>query len=963
MNVPVGKFFLRFVPFAVLLTAGSAFADAVTNDLYVAEGETKQMTELIADMTITDGMTLRKTGPGILLDDTVNAVFANTSVNIVVAKGVWKCTVTGLYGKGGKFTVEDGACLYLGSNQKAFFKGAWNISLAGRGTGVEPYLGAVVMDTAAMDAMFSSNMGITLTDDTTIYGMRSSYNSFFFYTTLNMQGHTLTLKGKSGLSPLNRFRPRYDVKINNPGTILVDNCIFDFHYKTTYDVPKPVPLVKFVNGAQMASFPNDSLWGRVDTFDFEPGCAVVAGYNTRTEADVLTMKRLVGAPTVPALMTLTIGEELVARTGDLNGDKHLQTENPLTFAEGSQVKVIGFGDTGLTPGTVYTLAESAGGIEGMPTASDVTARFATLTKEGNALKATIRSGVVDSGFLAGAENAAANTARAAELVGSLNDGDVVLVRNGEYSFTGGVIDLSSLTARSVTILGDAGGARLKATLKLGAAADVMVVGVTFAETAGPAVVAENTSGLTVADCVLDHVAGAYAGVEGAYPFVAVNVTDLDVHGLSRADATSTDATVYSAQAYLSNGSQKPTSEVFANAVTIVVPPGVTQNWATAKAALGLTSAACSGQRLRLLGGGTFAPETSLADEGIAQVEIGKGVYLITGSSASGSMDDRLGVAKGPVYVRPGGSLVLVSQTGRALYNRTLNLSGAGVSPTCGAVHFSTWASWERAHTVTWNLDADTTITSDNSSMDNGTFLYATINVNGHDLTLKGGAYRFGWFCSCNGGGRVIVDGATVTASSGDQTVWPKWTTFKNDAAHPCTFFFRNGARLMPDSPELLTMINDVTFETPDCTLGAHVGSHVSTTNMPKEYVFKRLAGVPTVVDPTDARVASHARSISITVTNCYGVLTADLLATPPRALTVPTGNITFSPECRFTLDNPAFATGGTYTLAQVQNADAVVTGRPRALGATDAESWGTRLAADHKALLLRKRDGLMVSFR
>ena len=154
----------------LLLAASPVFAEAVTNDLFVAAGQTNRMAELVRDVSVTSGMTFRKTGPGVLLDDSVIAAIADTAVNIVVSEGVWRCTATGLYGKAGKLTVEDGACLCMGNNAKAFFKGNWKIFLAGQGTGTAPCLGAVVVDTSAMDALFNGNMTMTLTDDATIYG-------------------------------------------------------------------------------------------------------------------------------------------------------------------------------------------------------------------------------------------------------------------------------------------------------------------------------------------------------------------------------------------------------------------------------------------------------------------------------------------------------------------------------------------------------------------------------------------------------------------------------------------------------------------------------------------------------------------------------------------------------------------------------------------------------------------------
>ena len=393
-----------------------------------------------------------------------------------------------------------------------------------------------------------------------------------------------------------------------------------------------------------------------------------------------------------------------------------------------------------------------------------------------------------------------------------------------------------------------------------------------------------------------------------------------------------------------------------------MPPGVTNNWATAKAKLGLADGVCRGRGLRLVGGGTFAPECSLADEGLNKVEICAGIYLLAVNNSS-ELDNRLGVANGPVHVRSGASLVLAGAGGRMINGRTLHLAGAGVAANCGAVHFAKGVSWERARSITWELDDDATLSSDEPSLGNGTFLYAVINANGHTLTLKGGAYRFGWDCAWRGGGKMVVDGAVITASPAKENEWPVWTTFKNDAKNPGAFFFRNGAKLAPDTPELLSMLDDVTFETADCVLGATVGTREASLKMPRQYVFRRFSGTPTIEDVGNSKVVDEARSISLSVTNCYVVRTADLLATPARVLTVPTGAVSFSPECRFELDEPNALSGGTHTLCRVLGASAAIEGRPRSAGATSDAAWVTRLAADRKELLLRQMSGLMISFR
>ena len=939
---------------AVLLASATTCAGVTTNELYVADGATKTLTELLGDTTVSAGDCLMKTGPGTLTDD---KSVAEIAVDIIVAEGVWNAPQEGSHtaspSKGyNHCVVKKGATLRVGS--KKTFTGFWILEFEGEGTGKDGNLGAIVVATAAQDVVFGSEGSIKrLTDDATIYSASASYNGFFCTDILDCQGHTLTLKA---VSTGYRFRPRWNWTIRNPGAFIVDTYILDRHYapgsnKTT--VESPIPIVKFINGARMASLPNGSVWSDVVTFEFDAGCSTVAASNARDTVDELSMNRLVGPLSVTALMQLTVTNELVSRASDLNAGNKLSSVNTLTLGADCRVSVRGWGSTKLVPGQVYDMATvTTGDLAGEIVAAEPAGKIFTFAKIGKTLQATLKDNVVYADFAEGDENAAGNSTRLSELASALNDGDVLLVSDGEYAFTDGVADLSALTKRNVTILGENGGAKLKATLKLGAAENLSVVGVTFLGTPRPALDANGTAGLTVTACTLDGVVGTTT--DGAYPFVLKNVTDFDAHGI-----TFVDCTGYAGQALFDGGSQGASSEIVSGAFTIKVLPGETLDWADAKARLPLGEGAYAGQRLRLIGGGTLAPGETLVDDGVEGVEIVAGKFSVRA-------DAELGVLKKDVFVRAGGCLELNGDGSCTIDQRTVHVAGTGVDANHGAVHFMGSSFWKRTYYIVWELDADTTMTSVQGATSNGTFLYSTINANGHALTLSGGAWRFGWDCRWTGGGRMIVDNAKVSASSGSSTTWPVWTTFVNDPEDPGRFFFRNKAQLVPDSPELLSMVNDVVFETTDCVLGYSVGGQVASTNMPKNYVFKRFVGVPQIVDPSAvdaAKMGEGARQISVTVTNEFVALAANVFVAEPAVLIVPKGDLTFAPGCRFTLDEPTGHALGTYELCRVAADSATITGRPLSADDTRDARWATHVSPDRKTLYLCERLGLLLLFR
>lgn len=864
--------------FALLVGAGSASA-AVTNVFYVAAGQTKTVKEIVTanGYSWADGDWLRKTGPGQL---TASGDYQGTQINLLIEEGSY--FVGGVvHSKGGTLIVKDGATVRVIATTDAF-GGNWNVTFAGQGTGQGDDLGAISVGGFLTNPIFGTGTTWTLSSDATIYTY-GTMNPVFSSTgassgiSLNMVGHTLTLRGKDVNAV---FRPRWYWKITNAGPIIVRNGQFARH-NTTNDFTPNIPLVSFTEGAVMAAYATASLWGKVDAFSFEAGTSLKKGYDNVTGVS-LTMKKVTGPVAISTDATVTISQEFGVRGSDLVNGKCLTSANTLTFAAGCGLSFDDLGDLSLVAGTVYTAATSVASIVGTPTGS--TAMPFTVANTGTALTLTVKSGIIDVvrdwGLQTNEASAAANnTAAVAAHVAEVADNTVLYFPSGDYWFTD-TFDLSSVTAVNLDLWNPTGTARLRGGVKLGAASNVKVDKLVFSECAGPAVVATNTVGLTITDCTCDKVGGAYEDGK-KYLFAAVNVTGFNV----TAGTYVTAGMQYDGQGFFAGGTQAALSEAHANAVVVrVTAENPWVGWEDTTNRLALATTAYSGKTWRKIGTGTFdSNNTNIQTVGIAAVEILEGAFVVRGDDAC------LGKANSPVRVHDGATLTL-AETGTAAKNRRITISGSGSSAGFPAVRFTGSALWNKTDSVRWVLEGDATMYTSMTGED-GAFLWGAIEMNGHTLTLGGVAdshFRFGRTFQWNGGGTVIVDRTTLSSSSADGSGY-----VINDGPAP-TFIFQNGAKFRPDNTDIFSIVKNCSFAT---------GTQISDKEGETSALFNNFAGNPTIVD----------NITNLTVNGMYTLTAADMMAESPKVPTM-AGTLALGPNAMWAIDNLAALERKTYPI-------------------------------------------------
>ena len=834
----------------LIISAVSAICSgalAQTNECYVAAGATKFLSEFGYSWANDDW--LLKTGPGEL---TCVADYKNTKINLLIKEGSYlinrQCHIAA-----GSMIIKNGATVRFESNTtKMLGNGNWYIQLEGDGTGSGDNLGAVSVGSTISDLYLGANSTWALTGDATIYTFGSN-NAIFSGAsassgpTLNMNGHTLTLKGKTGSSV---FRPRWKWTINNAGPIVVRNGQFARH-KTTNVISPNIPLISFTDGAVMNSYGNGTIWSSVDAFSFESGTMLKKGSQGETGVS-LTMKKVTGPVEISSDATVTISNEYVVRGSDLLVGHHLVSANTLTFSSGCKLSFDDFGGVSLVPGTVYTVATSSSSISGTPVLTGDAETFFTVANTGTALTLTVKSGVIVDvvngwGLRQGAENAAANTAAVAAHIGEIADNAILYISDGEYWFTD-AFDLSQITAANIKLWNPERAATLRGGVKFGAATNVTVENVIFKECAGPAIIAEDTAGLTVRGCMFDKVGGLY--VDGnKYLFAAIDVTDFNVTN----NTYVLDGMLYDGQGYFERGSQCELSEAYADAVVLNIPTEnlwTPWNWVTATNRLALSSSAYNGKTLRKIGGGTFDPQnTGVQTVGIASVELVKGCYWARS-------DSHFGVAGGAVHVCNGASLTLAG-SGENIKNRVVTISGSGLGGEYPAVRISQSAVYNKTDNVHWMLEGDATMYASVTG-ENGIFYHSTVHMDNHTLTLNGVAdsnYRVGRWLVWYEGGTVIVDKASFSVSAGDNA-----TSYRSDDKTMPVFRFVNGAKFIPDTDEAFNLIRNVTFAT---------GTRLTTKNSNKVNAsFDDFAGNPTISD----------NIMSITINGIYAIAASDILS-------------------------------------------------------------------------------------
>lgn len=933
MKNPVRAVCATLKAIAASFAVASAFtANAATYEFNVAEGQTDTVTNMIEQLgysAITHGDTLKKTGLGqlSLLDDSFPY-----RVNLQIDAGVYYVDGTACvqHCSSRWISIKSGATLNISGNKARLFDGRdLPINFVGDGAGSGDNLGAICIGGNLGDSTFEARPQFIMSGDATIY-CYGAMNALFSGisgnpSTLNMNGHTLTIRGKDENSV---FRPRHDWTVTNAGPIIVRSGQFARHLATTTVLPHNIPLVSFKEGARMAAYDDGatSPWNYVDAFEFEAGTKIFKGNGSPTTA-TMTMKKVIG-PADIAAANVTISEELVVRGADIAAGDALRSVCTLTFSEGCKLSLDGFGGISLAAGTVHTVASSSVSITGTPVLSEDAARFFTLANTGTALTLTVKSGVIDVvndwGVQPGAANAAANTAAVAAHVAGLGNGDVLYVPTGEYWFTD-TFDLSSLTASGVMVWNPERNAVLHSGISVGAASNVTIDGLVFDGCTGPAVVANGTAGLTVTNCGVVNVVGAYAG--GHYPFAAVNVTDFNVCGC---DWTN-DSASWDAQGYFEGGTQAATSEVYSNSVVVAVSADEGEvDWTAATNRLGLSASAYAGKVLRKVGPGTFAPtKGAVATNGINGVEIVEGSYV-------SDSNESLGVPSGYVRVHDGANLTLAAPTKgfTQIKGRTIYLSGAGLSTEYPAVRFD--YNWIEPGN-TWVLEGDAAmyVNTVATSAYNTFFNECVVRANGHALTLSGvsGAhFRFRYGLDWYGGGTLIADGLPITSSDG---VGSKgFRIVEGDAP---LFVFKNGAKLRPGINKFCGLVTNCWFD---------AGTELYPLSASMNLSFKDFGGAPTV----------HANAASISIGGVLSLKAADVLA---GRFATASGSLSFGANATWKIDDPGALARGDYT---VFTAAGGISGKPKVdLSMGDAD-WRAYLS-DANTLCIGPKLGLRVIFR
>lgn len=450
----------KLIASVVALAATCLVAEATEWTFNVAAGDTKTVDEVVtasqstgSPITLTKGDTIKKTGAGTLKS---SAAVKAVALNYNITEGVYYAANSFTHPTASPSTMKiaAGATLNIQGNTTDVFSGKWSVYFAGTGVGTGDNMGAICVGAANVNNILGSDYGtLTMTGDATIYSY-GQYNCLTCNETLDMQNHTLTIRGKSGVE--GRFRPRHSFTINNPGPIIVVDGILDRHASTT-TVNGRIPSVTFTEGGDMASLPM-SVWGNVDVFSFEQGCEVVKAYSGNDNNDI-EMGTLIGPAAIGSVATVTVTNRLVARAADLTAGYALAADNALTLADGAALDIQNWPSLDLTAGKVYTIATSKAQTDGTPLVKGTTAKAFTAENTGSAFTMTVKDGIVSAttgwGLQPGEENAAANSAALATGLAGLAAGAVVAFPAGDYYFDGGM-DLSSLTAQNVTFVGTDG---------------------------------------------------------------------------------------------------------------------------------------------------------------------------------------------------------------------------------------------------------------------------------------------------------------------------------------------------------------------------------------------------------------------------------------------------------------------------------------------------------------------------
>lgn len=873
--------------------------------VFVDSGETKTWSELYPEDGLDcSGLKLIKTGEG-TFDVGGSGPLDAGIASVEIREGRYRGTSDAEFGVAkGAVSVKGGATLILDGGENNIPNRT--VTLAGTGSSRE--YPALRVETSNHWNKFNT-MSISLAADATVYTAVKGEISLFRYTEVKSGGHTLTLDGVDGsgyrFSTGTRWSSAGGLSLADGLTLSAANATSTgawWEYVYNYG---GAPLFTF---GENASFKPDTaaVFGLVRRATFGVGAKI----EPKAEAAVVcSFDELTGTPSVSAdAQELIVSNIFRVDQADLLAERKLTVAGALTFGANCVFSVQDFGIDliRLASGAEVTIATAAS-ITGTPALDSLMAQYFEVENAGTALKLIRKpySGNIvllgqDWGCLPGAENAAANAATVQKNISGLADGTVLLVESGDYWFDGG-FDLTSLTASGVAVrsLDSTHPAKVHSAVKVGAAENVALESLVISGTAGPAVIANGTQGLTIRDCVLTGVVGTWTDGK-VYPYAFTDVEDLLVTACSHSDAVSP---AWSASAYLSGGSQLPLSEVQAGAFVVNVGAGVSKKWSAAVASSGLADGALGGLCLIKIGAGELYPVwegSALQGAGISNVIVRCGRYVADG-------DGEFGVAGGGVHVEDGATLVMKG-TWHNAYQRNIELAGSGSSPEYPAVRIEGYYSG-KCDGVNWTLKSDVAFYNA-APMPDGSgetvfcdmFKYSNVYANGYTLTLDGVAgssYRFITGTYWLGGGKVVVgSGVRLLADAQAASGWWKFGVYSGPDPE---FVFKSGSSFEPLNADIFNLVKKMSFE----------GSATLTPGALTDVVVKELTGAPTL----------GANVNSLTVNDLYMVRKADVLA--DRYLDCP-GTLVFGANAKVGADD---ATGFESKIAF--HAAGGVTGSPK----------------------------------
>ena len=873
-------------------------AAETTNTFYVAEGETKTVDEIVEanGFTFSDGDWIRKTGKGQL-----NAVttYKGVQLNLLIEEGVYflSCSLGDVvHASGARIVIKNGAALNIegvhtvqtADDKKQSYPligGSVDVCFEGDGTGAGDNRGAICVGGAAQGYVLGGYDAsvLTMTGDATIY----TYGDFNCVIggarTLDMNGHTLTVRGKTETSA---FFPYNDWTIVDTGPFVLANGVFIRrigNYKNNFT--PDIPVMRLTEGAAITAYSEPNIWNEVEFFEFDAG-SKICDRRYKGENDVsFSIKKAKGPVSIcspkPAVVTIT--DEYAVRPADLANGDFIVSEKEFIFGEGCRLSVSGFDDFIIDPDNVYTVAVSSVAVTGTPLLTGDAASFLEVVKEDKVLALVSKKGAIDAvrnwGLKSGVENAAANSAAVAAGAPRLGDVSEVYFPSGEYWFSG-MLDLSSVSVSNLVLTGDGNGVILHSGVSVGASEDVTVRDLMFDGCEGPAIVASGTKGLTITGCTISNVVGRYTDGK-RYVYAAVNVTDFNATG----NTYWFDEMLLDGQGYFEGGTQSAKSEAYAGAVVLDCNGiGDWKRWSWFTNRLGLVSTAFEGMCFRKIGDGTVEfTDVNVADLGISGIEILDGRYVSRN-------DAYLGAAGGMVRVHNGATLQM---RGVAAQNRTVRVSGNGIN-SMGAIRFDSGGAGKKSSAVTWVLEGDAVVISKQAG-ENLLFSSETVYAGGHVLTFAvegsvvGVTNCMSGPVSWYGGGAVVVDRVTLSSGAGQGP----FTVMDGNAPQ---FMFKNGATYAPCNDSISALVRNCDF-----AAGTKIAPNAETS-----VSFSDFSGLPEISDAV----------VSLSINGTYRIKSEDVLAGRYPSMS---GALSFGSEAVWALDDMSmFAVGATYTLFKAE---------------------------------------------